>query len=76
MTVQCLEQWSFSADDVVLDIGCGNGWAVREMRSRGAGFGIGVDLSPKMIQKQKVCLRNMKVLCLQCRISSISRRAC
>ncbi len=53
MTVQCLQQWSFSADDVVLDIGCGNGWAVREMKTRGAGFGIGVDLSPKMIQRAK-----------------------
>ena len=51
MTVQCLDQWSFSSCDVVLDIGCGNGWAVREMMRRGAGFGLGVDLSPKMIQR-------------------------
>lgn len=51
MTMQCLQQWSFSSSDVVLDIGCGNGWAVREMRKKGAGFGIGVDLSPKMIQR-------------------------
>ena len=51
MTVQCLDQWSFSHDDVVLDIGCGNGWAVREMCSRGSGLGIGVDISPKMIER-------------------------
>jgi ubiquinone/menaquinone biosynthesis C-methylase UbiE len=51
MTIQCLEQWSFSPEDVVLDVGCGNGWAVREMCSRGANKGIGVDLSPKMIAR-------------------------
>lgn len=51
MTVQCLKQWSFSKSDVVLDIGCGNGWAVREMCAQGAGFGIGVDISPKMIHR-------------------------
>ena len=51
MTIQCLDQWSFSAEDIVLDVGCGNGWAVREMCSRGAKEGIGVDLSPKMISR-------------------------
>ena len=33
----------------VCDIGCGNGWAVREMLKRGAGYGLGIDISPKMI---------------------------
>ena len=51
MTVQCLDQWSFSHDDVVLDVGCGNGWAVREMCSRGAKLGLGVDISTKMIER-------------------------
>ena len=48
MTMQCLSLWNLK-DKVVLDVGCGNGWAVREMFSQGASVGIGVDLSPKMI---------------------------
>ena len=53
MTVQFLEGWIFKRDDFVLDIGCGNGWAVREMLKRGAGKGYGLDLSPKMIDRAR-----------------------
>ena len=49
VTRQTLDRWTLSTHDTVLDVGCGNGWAVREMLTRGAGQGIGVDLSPKMI---------------------------
>ena len=51
MTTQFLDGWSFSAEDRVLDVGCGNGWAVREMLTRGATDGYGIDISPKMIER-------------------------
>ena len=49
VTRQTLDRWTLGTHDTVLDVGCGNGWAVREMLNRGAGRGIGVDLAPKMI---------------------------
>lgn len=33
----------------ILDIGCGNGWLVRHCLKRGFSSGIGIDISPKMI---------------------------
>ena len=33
----------------VLDVGCGNGWLVRELLNRGVESGIGLDISPEMI---------------------------
>ena len=53
MTSQFLDTWEFTPEDSVIDIGCGNGWAVREMLKRGALTGTGVDLSPKMIDRAK-----------------------
>ena len=53
MTTQFLDTWSFAQQDCVLDIGCGNGWAVREMLQRGAKLGFGVDISPKMVERAK-----------------------
>ncbi len=50
VTFQMLEQMTFHQNMVVADIGCGNGWAVREMLKRGAGKGFGADISPKMIE--------------------------
>jgi ubiquinone/menaquinone biosynthesis C-methylase UbiE len=41
--------WTLDTDDVALDVGCGNGWALRELVARGAGRGLGVDIAPKMI---------------------------
>jgi len=49
MVSSLLDQWAFGASDRVLDVGCGNGWVVREMCSRGAGAGVGVDISAGMI---------------------------
>ena len=53
MTDQLLSQWEFQEDEQVVDIGCGNGWAVREMLQRGAKRGYGLDLSPKMIDRAR-----------------------
>ena len=49
VTRQTLDRWALGSRDTVLDVGCGNGWAVREMLARGAGRGIGVDVAPKMV---------------------------
>jgi len=49
MVSSLLDQWSFDGTDRVLDVGCGNGWVVREMCARGAGHGVGVDISAGMI---------------------------
>ncbi len=53
VTGQLLDRWTLTADHAVLDVGCGNGWAVRWMRDRGAGSGTGVDVSPEMIERAK-----------------------
>lgn len=37
----------------VLDIGCGEGYCARELKRRGAGDYLGIDLSPKMIAAAK-----------------------
>jgi len=50
-TGQILDRWTLTATDRVLDVGCGNGWAVRWMLERGAGSGAGVDISAEMIQR-------------------------
>jgi SAM-dependent methyltransferase len=49
VTRAAMDRWDLTADDVVLDVGCGNGWAVQELIRRGAGTGWGVDISPKMV---------------------------
>ena len=53
VTTPALDRWTLRGDSRVLDVGCGNGWAVRLMLERGAGEGIGVDLSPKMIDEAR-----------------------
>lgn len=49
VTFAAIRDWTLDAEDVALDVGCGNGWAVRELVARGAGRGLGVDIAPKMI---------------------------
>jgi ubiquinone/menaquinone biosynthesis C-methylase UbiE len=49
VTKQLLDQVAFPSGSEVLDVGCGNGWLVREMIARGASFGMGVDISAEMI---------------------------
>ncbi len=53
VTGQVLDGWDLGPDDRVLDVGCGNGWAVRWLVERGAGAGIGVDVSPQMINRAR-----------------------
>lgn len=48
-TRRIVEGWTLGAEDFVVDVGCGNGWALRWCRERGAGGGLGLDVSPGMI---------------------------
>jgi len=50
-TEVALARWTLGAEDRVLDVGCGNGWAVRRMIDLGAGEGIGVDVSAEMVAR-------------------------
>ena len=45
--------WAPGPEDAVLDVGCGNGWAVRMLVERGAGRGVGVDAAPEMIARAR-----------------------
>ncbi|MCB9781153.1 MAG: class I SAM-dependent methyltransferase [Alphaproteobacteria bacterium] len=59
VTTQGLSGWSLTRRDRVLDVGCGNGWAVRWLRhgapagGPGAGFAMGVDVSPAMVRRAR-----------------------
>jgi SAM-dependent methyltransferase len=48
-TEVALAAWELRPEHRVLDVGCGNGWAVRRMIQRGAGDGAGVDISDAMV---------------------------
>ena len=48
-----VESWPLAPDDFVVDIGCGNGWALRWCRARGAGGGLGVDISSGMVERAR-----------------------
>jgi len=56
VTGQVLDTWALNADHHVLDVGCGNGWAIGWMRERGAGRGSGVDIAPRMIDRANAAL--------------------
>lgn len=49
VTVQMLDAMDISGLSSVLDVGCGNGWLVRELLKRGVNSGTGLDISPEMI---------------------------
>ena len=49
VTVQMLDSLDLSMVSSMIDVGCGNGWLVREMLNRGVRTGIGLDISPEMI---------------------------
>jgi SAM-dependent methyltransferase len=48
-TEVALQSWDLRPEHRVLDVGCGNGWAVRRMIALGAGDGVGVDISAEMV---------------------------
>lgn len=52
-TAEAIRDWVVGPNDVVLDVGCGNGWAVRWLLEEGAGRGIGVDIAPEMIARAR-----------------------
>lgn len=53
VTMQMLD--GLNLDDVssMIDVGCGNGWLVRALLNRGVQSGIGLDISPEMIEVAK-----------------------
>ena len=53
VTLQLLEKLPYAISGKTLDIGCGNGWLVRECVSQGAQKSFGIDISPKMIAEAK-----------------------
>jgi 2-polyprenyl-6-hydroxyphenyl methylase/3-demethylubiquinone-9 3-methyltransferase len=62
---------AFSSSDVVLDLGCGDGTHLHALADR-IGSGIGVDLSPRMIQRAR---RQMKHPALAFRTGDAERLA-
>lgn len=51
VTEAAIRNWTLAQNDAVLDVGCGNGWAVQSLVARGAGQGFGVDIAPAMINR-------------------------
>ena len=49
VTIQMLDTIDITGISNMLDVGCGNGWLVRELLNRGVESGIGLDISPEMI---------------------------
>jgi len=54
VTESAIAHWTLGPESVALDVGCGNGWAVRWLVAQGAGRGIGVDIAPKMIDRARL----------------------
>jgi ubiquinone/menaquinone biosynthesis C-methylase UbiE len=52
-TEAATSHWVLGSDDVLLDVGCGNGWALRMLLDRGAGRGVGIDVSPGMVERAR-----------------------
>ena len=53
VTEAAIRNWELNQQAAVLDVGCGNGWAVQTLIERGAGSGVGVDISSRMIARAK-----------------------
>ncbi len=53
VTMQMLDGIDISNCERAIDVGCGNGWLVRELLRRDIASGIGVDISPQMIVMAK-----------------------
>ena len=53
VTMQMLDGINLDGVSSMIDVGCGNGWLVREFLNRGVQSGIGLDISPEMIEVAK-----------------------
>ncbi|MCF7804553.1 MAG: class I SAM-dependent methyltransferase [Candidatus Marinimicrobia bacterium] len=54
MTIQTIDKMKLTGHETVLDLGCGNGWTVRELAKRlPGGKAIGIDISDKMIAEAR-----------------------
>ena len=53
VTEAATRNWRINSDSTVLDVGCGNGWAVQSLVNQGAGKGLGVDISDRMIARAR-----------------------
>lgn len=53
VTEAAIRNWVLDQESAVLDVGCGNGWAVQSLVEQGAGTGIGIDISNRMIDRAK-----------------------
>jgi ubiquinone/menaquinone biosynthesis C-methylase UbiE len=51
VTEAAIRNWTIAPSSTVLDVGCGNGWAVQALVNRGAALGLGVDIAPRMIER-------------------------
>ena len=60
VTEAAIRNWTVNAPSTVLDVGCGNGWAVRSLVESGAGMGLGVDISGRMIDRAREAVRDDK----------------
>ena len=49
VTMQMLDDIDLRSLSNSIDVGCGNGWLVRELLNRGVEKGVGLDISPEMI---------------------------
>jgi len=55
VTEAAIRNWTIAPNSTVLDVGCGNGWAVQALVKRGAARGLGVDIAPRMVERaQKI----------------------
>ena len=53
VTMQMLDGMNLKNTSSMIDVGCGNGWLVRALLDRGVQAGIGLDISPEMIEVAK-----------------------
>ena len=58
VTEAAIRTWRVDHNSTVLDVGCGNGWAVQSLVDRGAGKGRGVDISDRMIERARAATLN------------------
>ena len=61
VTMQMLDDLELRSMYNSIDVGCGNGWLVRELLNRGVRTAVGLDISPEMIKvaKDKKIYRNL-----------------